>query len=264
MVIIIFIGVTQVYAENVGAGKTGSGTEIADLEQLLHTADSVIDRADQWVIKWQAEGKGDAYTQAVKLAVELGLGVPVYDLQTGHTVYRSEATVGGSESGSESPVGLLLNVADTDNKGYYVIVQLSGGASLDRQALLALHGQVDKALTESGVKANWNMSVQGMMQEGNVESLDTEASNAFQDGVEIKAGKQLAAMEAKLSHDLTMTAVERYEDEATTSVSYEAAELPLQIQSGSHMLNMQLAVHQVSEQDEARITVGFPVITIEY
>lgn len=260
MVIIIFIGVTQVYAENVGAGEKGSDTEMADLEQLLHTADSVIDRADRWVIKWQAEGKGDAYTQAAKLAVELNLGVPVYDLQTGHTVYRSEATIGGSES----PVGMLLNVADTYNNSYYVIVQLSGGASLDRQALLALHGQVNNALTESGVKANWNMSVQGMMQEGNVESLHTEASNAFQDGVETKAGKQLAVMEAKLSQDLNMTAVERYDDEATTSVSYEAAELPLQIQSGSHMLNMQLAVHQVSGQDEARITVGFPVITIEY
>jgi hypothetical protein len=61
-----------------------------------------------------------------------------------------------------------------------------------------------------------------------------------------------------------MKEVERYEDAATASVSYQATALPLEILSGLHLLNMQLAVHQVSGQDDARVTVGFPVITIEY
>lgn len=61
-----------------------------------------------------------------------------------------------------------------------------------------------------------------------------------------------------------MMEVERYEDTATKSVSYQAAEPPLQVQSGPHMLNMRLAVHQISGQGDTRVTVGFPVITIEY
>ncbi|MGQ8874238.1 YwmB family TATA-box binding protein [Paenibacillus sp. TSA_86.1] len=256
--IILLIGVTQVYAENVVADKHGS--EVAGLEQLLHTADVVINDADQWVIKWQAGGKGDARAQAAKLAVVLELAAPVKVRQTGHDVYRSEGTVSSAKTGIE----VLLNVAETDHDGYYIIVQLSGRADLDRQSLLALHEHVDKTMTGLGLKASWNMSVQGKLSGGNDRAITVDSSNAAQAGVEIKAGEPLAAMEAKLSRELHIIEVERYEDTATTSISYEATDLPLQIQSGSHLLNMQLAVHQVSGQGDARITVGFPIITIEY
>lgn len=262
--IIILIGVTQVYAANVEVETKGSGTEVAELEQLLHTADAVIKHADQWVIKWQVAGHGDARMQAMKLAADLGLEAPVQDVQTGHEVYRSQ----GKVDVSESPIGLLLNVASTEQDEYYVIVQLAGRAKLDRQALLALHGQVAEAMTEHDLnEASWNMSVQGKlseMNEGNDKPATIEVSNMAQAGAERKASEQLAALEAKLSDELEMIAVERYEDGATASVSYQEKELPLEIMSGSHLLNMQLAVHQVSGQDDARVTVGFPVITIEY
>lgn len=261
--IIIIIGVTQVYAENAEVEKKGSGTEVAELEQLLHTADEVIKHADQWVIKWQFAGHGDARTQAVKLAAVLELVAPVQDVQTGHDVYRSEGKAGGSES----PIRLLLNVASTEQNEFYVIVQLSGEPKLDRQTLLASHKQVGEAMNKIGLQASWNMSVQGKlseMSEGNDVTSTEDTSGLVQAGVERKAGEQLVALEAKLSHKLDMTEIERYEDAATASVSYQATELPLEIQSGSHLLNMQLAVHQVSGQDDARVTVGFPVITIEY
>lgn len=262
--IIILIGVTQVYAANVEVETKGSGTEVAELEQLLHTADAVIKHADQWVIKWQVAGHGDARMQAMKLAADLGLEAPVQDVQTGHIVYRSQGKVGVSES----PIGLLLNVASTEQDEYYVIVQLAGRAKLDRQALLALHGQVAEAMTEHDLnEASWNMSVQGKlseMNEGNDITSTIDASSPAQAGAEIKASEQLAALKAKLSREVDMKEVERYEDGATASVSYQATELPLEILSGSHLLNMQLAVHQVSGQDDARVTVGFPVITIEY
>nr|WP_154959717.1 YwmB family TATA-box binding protein [Paenibacillus xylanexedens] len=262
--IIILIGVTQVYAANVEVETKGSGTEVAELEQLLHTADAVIKHADQWVIKWQVAGHGDARMQAMKLAADLGLEAPVQDVQTGHEVYRSQGKVGVSES----PIGLLLNVASTEQDEYYVIVQLAGRAKLDRQALLALHGQVAEAMTEHDLnEASWNMSVQGKlseMNEGNDKPATIEVFNMAQAGAERKAGEQLAALEAKLSRELDMMEVERYEDGATASVSYQATALPLEIMSGSHLLNIQLAVHQVSGQNDARVTVGFPVITIEY
>jgi hypothetical protein len=265
MAIIIIIGVTQGYAENAAAEKKGFGTEVAGLEQLLHTAESVMKNADQWVIKWQAGGHGDARTQAVKLAADLGLVAPVQDVQTGHDVYRSEGIV----EGSESPIGLLLNVASTEQDRYYVIVQLSGGAKLEQQTLLASHEQVGEAMNKLGLQASWNMSVQGKLSamsedDGDGKSSTIEVSNMAQAGVARKASEQLAALEAKLSRELHVTEVERYEDGATASVSYQATALPLEILSGSHLLNMQLAVHQVSGQDDARVTVGFPVITIEY
>ena len=68
-------------------------SKAAQLEQLIYTADSVIDNVDRLVIKWQGEGKGDAQAQAVLLASHLGLEPPVRVRQTGHDVYRSEEIV---------------------------------------------------------------------------------------------------------------------------------------------------------------------------
>lgn len=36
------------------------------------------------------------------------------------------------------------------------------------------------------------------------------------------------------------------------------------IQSGEHQVQMQMAVHEDREQQNTRITLGFPLITIEY
>ncbi|GGH62433.1 hypothetical protein GCM10008014_38890 [Paenibacillus silvae] len=273
--IIILISVThaQVYAENMTAAKPLS--ETAALEKLLHTADSMIDRTDRLVIKWQAGGKGNAQEHAMKLALELGLAAPVQMWQNGHQVYRSEGTVGAETSGQSTRV--LLNAVNTDDEGYYIIVQLSEGRKLDRDALLTWHGQMAEVMEKLGMKASWNMSVQGMVNEAHLKdtknTMDTtnatdeinktNAMDVFVTGMN-KTTAQLAVMEAKLSRTMKMRAVERYEDEATASISYQAADLPLEIQSGTHRLNMQLAVHQVSGQQAARVTVGFPLITIEY
>ncbi|MGE6579282.1 YwmB family TATA-box binding protein [Paenibacillus xylanexedens] len=235
--IIIFIGVTQVYAEK-------NESKAAQLEQLIYTADSVIVNVDRLVIKWQGEGKGDAQAQAVLLASHLGLEPPMLVRQTGHNVYRSELVVGTANGG----VGMLVNVVDTGDNGYYAIVQLSGDAHTDRKALITLHEEVEQLLVDSGMKATWNMSVQGTA----VTATEHDAS------------QQLELIEEQLSTKVDIASVERYTDAGTASVSYKAAELPLSIKSGSHMLNMQLAVHQVGDEVDNRITVGFPVITIEY
>lgn len=236
--IIILIGVTQVYAEK-------NESKAAQLEQLIYTADSVIDNVDRLVIKWQGEGRGDAQAQAALLASHLGLEQPVRVSQTGHDVYRSEV-VPVEATGGEA--GLLVNVVETGDNGYYAIVQISGDARTDRKALMTVHEQVDQLLVDSGMKANWNISVQG-----------TAATT-----IEGDASQQLALIEKDLSKNVDIASIERYTDVASASVSYKAAELPLSIKSGSHMLNMQLAVHQVGDEVDNRITVGFPVITIEY
>lgn len=235
--IIILIGVTQVYAEK-------NESKAAQLEQLIDTADSMIDNVDRLIIKWQGEGRGDAQAQAALLASHLGLEQPVRVRQTGHDVYRSELVV----NEATGVAGMLVNVIETGDNGYYAIVQLSGDAQTDRKALMTLHEEVDQLLVDSGMKATWNMSVQGTA----VTATEHDAS------------QQLELIEEQLSTKVDITSVERYTDVASASVSYEAAELPLSIKSGSHMLNMQLAVHQVGEEVDNRITVGFPVITIEY
>lgn len=234
LAIIILVGMTHVYAE-----KTES--EAGKLEQLMKTADTAIDHVDRLVIKWQGEGRGDAKEQAELLAHQLGLQQPERGVQTGHDVYRSEMVADAQHA------GILVNVVVTGEKEYYTIVQLTGNEHTDQRLLTTLHEQVSQLLNDSGMKAAWNFAVQG--------TGATEESGA---------SSQLQQIEEQLSGDMNMQAIERYTDNSTASVSYEASDLPIAIKSGKHHLNMQLAVHQDDEKGTNRVTVGFPVITIEY
>ncbi|SEB27165.1 YwmB family TATA-box binding protein [Paenibacillus sp. 276b] len=233
LAIIILVGMTHVYAE-----KTES--EAGKLEQLMKTADTAIDHVERLVIKWQGEGRGDAKDQAELLAHRLGLQQPEHGVQTGHDVYRSEMAADAQHA------GILVNVVVTGENEYYAIVQLSGNEHTDQRLLTTLHEQVSQLLTDSGMKAAWNFAVQG--------------TGAMESG----ASSQLQQIEQQLSGDMNMQAIERYTDNSTASVSYEASDLPIVIKSGTHLLNMQLAVHQDDEKGTNRVTVGFPVITIEY
>ncbi|MGC5775224.1 YwmB family TATA-box binding protein [Paenibacillus pabuli] len=231
--IIVLVGMTHVYAE-----KTES--EAGKLEQLMKMADTAIDHMEHFVIKWQGEGHGDAREQAEMLAHQLGLQHPETGRQTGHDVYRSEMVADGLHP------GIRINVVVTGKNEYYTIVQISGNERTNQHLLISLHEQVSQLLTNSGMKAAWNFAVQG------TDSLEGGASNQLED------------IEKQLSGDIDMNAIERYTDTNTASVSYEASDLPLAIKSGTHNLNMQLAVHQDGEKGINRVTVGFPVITIEY
>ncbi|WP_145408745.1 YwmB family TATA-box binding protein [Paenibacillus xylanexedens] len=242
--IIMLIGITQVYAEK-------SVSEGEKLEQMLNTAGAAIEQVDRLVLKWQGQGKGDAQEMASLLADELQLEKPELVRQTGHDVYRSELKV------SNEGVGILVNVVVTGKAEYYTIIQLSGDEESDMSVYLYLHEQVERLLKEVGIKATWNFSVQGTWGEAIV---GAENPN----NVQVQASTTVRHIEGALSDKLKLSAVEHYEDAGTTSVSYVVPELSLAVNSGLHQLNMQLAVHQDDVLGTNRVTLGFPLITIEY
>ncbi|MCM3175841.1 YwmB family TATA-box binding protein [Paenibacillus sp. MER 99-2] len=244
VVIIMLIGITQVYAEK-------SVSEGEKLEQMLNTAGAAIEQVDRLVLKWQGQGKGDAQEIASLLADELQLEKPELVRQTGHDVYRSELKV------SNEGVGILVNVVVTGEAEYYTIIQLSGDEESDMSVYLHLHEQVERLLKEVGIKATWNFSVQGTGEEAIV---GAENPN----NVQVQAITTVRHIEGALSDKLKLSAVEHYEDASTTSVSYVVPELSLAVNSGLHQLNMQLAVHQDDVLGTNRVTMGFPLITIEY
>lgn len=241
--IIMLIGITQVYAEK-------SVSEGEKLEQMLNTAGAAIKQVDRLVVKWQGQGTGDAQEIAALLADELQLEKPELVRQTGHDVYRSELKA------SNGDVGILVNVVVTGSAEYYTIIQLSGDEESDMSVYLHLHEQVERLLKEVGIKATWNFSAQG-----------TEAAalgGTDHNNVQVQASTTVRQIEGTLLGKLDLRAVERYEDAGTTSVSYVVPELSLAVNSGSHQLNMQLAVHQDDVLGTNRVTLGFPLITIEY
>lgn len=239
--VIVLVGVSRVYADK---QQLKSESERTQLEALIHTGHLAMDKADRMIVKWQGQGKGNAQTAAFALSRQLGLPEPEQTIQTGHEVYRSERQGGGLQA------GVLVNAAVVDEGEYYLIVQLTGDEKSDMNAFLSLHEKVGHLLNEAGLQAAWNFAMQG--------STPAEAAS------QTDAGEQLEQAERAIASRFDFHEAERYADNGTVAVSYEAPGLPLSIASASRELNMQLAVHVDQNREENRITVGFPVITIEY
>ncbi|MNP78674.1 hypothetical protein D3C76_1763460 [compost metagenome] len=61
-----------------------------------------------------------------------------------------------------------------------------------------------------------------------------------------------------------MNPEESYEDNTTYSRSYSVPGLERTVRSGRHALALQLAVHTNGNNNANRVTIGLPLITIEY
>lgn len=61
-----------------------------------------------------------------------------------------------------------------------------------------------------------------------------------------------------------ISAAETYEDAATASISYTVPSTMHTVQSGEHRLALQAAVHKDDVLGGNRVTIGLPLITIEY
>ncbi|WP_274361898.1 YwmB family TATA-box binding protein [Paenibacillus thermotolerans] len=60
------------------------------------------------------------------------------------------------------------------------------------------------------------------------------------------------------------TMIESYEDAGSRSVTYQTPMLKASVRSGEHAVQLQAAAHRSTESQEWRITLGTPVILIEY
>lgn len=58
--------------------------------------------------------------------------------------------------------------------------------------------------------------------------------------------------------------MESYEDVSTVSRSYAIPGIKRFVNSGDHKIALQVAVHKNDNDNSNRVTIGLPVITIEY
>lgn len=179
-----------------------------------------------------------AKTAAQQLAHTIGLsGVTTSQLQ-GNEVFQAE--------GKLSEVSVQLNWAISKGGHSYVRVMLVGEAARNTKEMTSLKERIQKQMEEAGIANTWNASIQGYAST----STDVQATMT---GVEESAAQMLS-----------LRMVEKYEDVRTLSRSYEAPSLGTFVQSGNTSIHMQIAVHEDSVKKSSRITIGFPVITIEY
>ncbi|AKG36321.1 YwmB family TATA-box binding protein [Paenibacillus durus] len=211
---------------------------LTDLGRSVTEPDSPI----RLVFKWQGSYTGDAgkaFSAANSLSKSLGLPAVVGSEEEGHAAYRSS-----SKSGEMKTSLFWSEMGEGES---YVIVTVET-ADLSRTAGLA--GSIQQAgmmVTSAGVAADWNVSLQGAAKEHG------DASRALKLTEHMLAGKLQG-----------MSAAETYEDETTASTSYTVPSILHTVQSGAHRLALQAAIHKDVAKGRSRVTLGFPLITIEF
>ncbi|QUL54152.1 YwmB family TATA-box binding protein [Paenibacillus tritici] len=196
------------------------------------------------VLKWQGEYSGgdraEAAVAAQSLATRLGLGELSGTDEDGHLTWRSSARLPGDAQ-------ISLFWSELGGGRSYSIVTLETADLLGSPELPAAAADAGRIMLQAGIAAEWNASLQAPAKEQG-------ASQAALLATEQTLAEQLPGIHAE----------ENYADVTTTSRSYSVPGLSRTVSSGSHSLALQLAVHKNVNEDRNRLTIGMPLITVEY
>ncbi|MEK3900995.1 YwmB family TATA-box binding protein [Paenibacillus sp. FSL R7-0179] len=194
------------------------------------------------VLKWQGEYSGEEAAEAAvqSLSNRLGLGEISSADDEGHRAWRSATQLSGGTQ-------LTLFWSELGGGRSYCIVTLETADLLGSPELPDAAADAGEAMLQAGIAAEWNASLQA----------PAKAQGGTQ--AALLAAEQLLAAELP-----GIQAEESYADVSTSSHSYSVPGLQRMVSSGNHALALQLAVHKNVNTDENRITLGMPLITIEY
>lgn len=195
------------------------------------------------VVKWQGEYSGAAPAEAAvqQLAARLGLGEVRRSEEDGHQTSRASKV-----PGSGTQVSLFCSGLGGGRS--YCIVTLETADLMGSPELSAAAEAAGQVMREAGIAAEWNASLQAPAKE-------SSGPQAALLAAEQTIAAQLPGIQAE--EDYT-------EDETTSSRSYSVPGLQRTVSSGSHSLALQLAVHRNGNDDSNRVTLGLPLITVEY
>ncbi|MGO4500145.1 YwmB family TATA-box binding protein [Paenibacillus sp. 2RAB27] len=155
-------------------------------------------------------------------------------------IYTVKSQVAGSAV-------LTLTVASpVGQSACYAVVRLDAPGSADQSQLLKWQEQMTAQLIEQGIQGMWNVMIQGNAAEAI--SISNDPKEFLAELVQAYKGK----------------VVERYEDGTTFSASVVSSEFEASIRSGSQKVNVQIALHQDTTSGLWRLTIGTPIITMEY
>ncbi|CAG7651790.1 YwmB family TATA-box binding protein [Paenibacillus allorhizosphaerae] len=171
------------------------------------------------------------------------LGIPELSAlaeQQGEAVYREEwQTIEGCTQ-------TLLLAGLGAGQSYAIVKSECPGLPFKEMKMKAavIQETVERQLEKIPFEGVWNVMIQGMLREQSGEGAQEALRN--------------------VQGQLRAKAVERYEDTGTVSISYTSNVLHHSVDSGSQKIHLQAAVHRDSFTNAWRLTIGTPVITIEY
>ena len=232
----IYIGLSIAY--NVITKKT---SDEKHLIQLIQCAKSIVAYPDRLVIKWSGYSCKQTNLNDFKqrLTKKMAVNQIKWNDSKKDKTNMVEATI--------KNIHLLVHVTTT---GYldkpHVMVCMETINATDLGSFIHMHSIMRAILQHSGINAKWNLAVQGH-----------SGFNQFPK----QAVLQIEENALLPNHTVK---VDSYVDETTISSAYTSPRLPLCIKSGGQPVHMQLAAHYDEQISTSRLTVGFPLITIEY
>ncbi|MFS1514432.1 YwmB family TATA-box binding protein [Chengkuizengella sp. SCS-71B] len=157
-------------------------------------------------------------------------------IELNHLVYTSFENKNGTN------FAVKLTGMNNDKSTYLTITLDSNHQSLD--SLSKTKTKIEATLEKLNINVNWNSMIQGIYTKS--EEVDF-----------LKLWEQL-------NKQLQLNEIETYTGQRTISNSYYSPNLNSKILSGSNPMNIQVALHQNSLNDEWQLTIGSPIITMEY
>ncbi|CAM3120571.1 YwmB family TATA-box binding protein [Paenibacillus sediminis] len=193
------------------------------------------------IVKWHGywdNTKLSLDEAASKMTMELGLPKAKHTSVQNRDVFTSSDEQEGAQ--------VHFSIVEQTSHHYYTVIQIEASNDINSvNQLYSLQHGLGEKLTELGVSAEWNGAIQGMVNGEDVEESIDKVEQTLETSVRLKKK-------------------ESYSDISTISRSYDSSSLPIRVKSGQHNVSLQIAAHQIEGTHTVRITIGMPLITIEY
>jgi hypothetical protein len=171
-------------------------------------------------------------------------GVPqteVLSESNAHPIYTAKAEV------VPGAVATVTVASPQGQSACYVVLRLDASQEPEQAELVKWQEQAGKQLKKLRINGQWNVMVQDYVSE--LEQFRQMNSVELVNNIAL-------AFKGKI--------VESYKDQNTVSASLTSEEFHSFVKSGNQVVNLQVALHQESMTGKWRLTVGTPIITMEY
>ena len=222
------------------------------LAQLWKLSESMHTQPSRWVVKINGD---QAFLDSKPLEDQVEAWSKELLAGKKSEVLTKNGKISVSANWQEKDVTVHWMAVQREGNRFYWVYQMEAKQVGTAQSVKQLYTEVQSTqaafvhqLNGLGVEYNWNGTVQGEKKRQGKGS----------------AQRTVNQLELEVAEQIKLVQMENYTDNGTYSASYSAPELGQGVISGTHELNLQLAVHQISGTDQERVSIGLPLITTEY